>query len=128
MTDDELVAAFEATTLPADQFPHSAHVRVAWWYLRHGPLPEALGRFSSALRRFADAKGATGKYHETMTVAYMLVIAERVSDAPGLTWPEFSARNADLFERSSILARYYRPETLASERARKAFVMPDVTL
>ena len=125
MTDDELVAAFESTALPGDQFPHVAHVRVAWWYLHHGSLPEALARFSLSLRRFAEAKGATGKYHETMTVAYMLILAERVAAASDLAWPEFAAQHPDLFDRPSILERYYRPDTLASDRARQSFVMPD---
>ena len=126
MTDDELVAAFESTALPADQFTHTAHVRVAWWYLAHTSLPEALLRFSTALQRFADAKGATGKYHVTVTVAWMLIIADRLSAAPSLVWAEFAAANPDLFESPSVLGRFYRPETLTSDRARRGFVMPDV--
>jgi hypothetical protein len=41
MTDDELIAAFEAATLPAGAFPHREHVRAAWWYARRYPLHEA---------------------------------------------------------------------------------------
>jgi hypothetical protein len=127
MTDEELVAAFESAELPADQFTHAAHVRVAWWYLTHHSLPAALLRFATALLRFTAAKGATGKYHETITVAYMLILAERLADTRGLPWSEFAALNPDLFESPSVLGRYYRPETLASERARRSFVMPDVS-
>ena len=58
MTDDELIAAFETTELPAEQFSHEAHVLVAWWYLRTTALPEALKRSSTALRRFANSAGA----------------------------------------------------------------------
>jgi hypothetical protein len=126
MTDDELIAAFESTELPADQFSHGAHVRVAWWYLRTSPLPEALTRFSQALKRFAASKGAPGKYHETITVAYMLLIAERLDRAGQLTWPEFAAANPDLLTRHpSVLATYYSEAILASDRARQVFVMPD---
>ena len=126
MTDEQLVAAFEATELPGEQFTHSNHVRVAWWYLRHAPLPEALLRFSTALRRFAAAKGASGKYHETITVAYMLIIAGRVADHAPSSWDQFAAANPDLLTRTpSPLAVFYRDETLASERARRTFVMPD---
>ena len=125
MTDEQFVAAFESTDLPDDQFTHAGHVRVAWWYLLHSPLPEAIQRFADALRRFATSKGAAGKYHETITVAYMLIIAERLHDARALSWPEFAAANPDLFQRPSVLARYYREETLASDRARQGFVMPD---
>ena len=125
MTDEQFVAAFESTELPDDQFSHTGHVRVAWWYLLHASLPEAIQRFSQSLRRFAASKGATGKYHETITIAYMLIIAERLHDAGALSWPEFAAANPDLFNRPSVLSRYYRDETLASERARQGFVMPD---
>ena len=56
--DDEFVAAFEACTLLPAQFTHAAHVRAAWWYLQHYPLGEAMDRFRTALRRFADSLGA----------------------------------------------------------------------
>ena len=126
MTDEQLVAAFESTELPRDQFTHTNHVRVAWWYLRQASLPEALHRFSTALRRFAEAKGAPGKYHETITVAYMLIIAERLAGGPHWSWNQFAAENPDLLVRSpSPLAVFYTSETLISERARHTFVMPD---
>jgi hypothetical protein len=126
MTDAQLVAAFESTDLPAEQFTHTNHVRVAWWYLRQSSLPEALLRFSTALRRFAEAKGASGKYHETITVAYMLIIAERLAGERNGSWKQFAAENPDLLVRSpSPLAVFYSSETLTSERARRTFVMPD---
>jgi hypothetical protein len=125
MTDEQFVAAFESTELPDDQFSHAGHVRVAWWYLIHSPLPVAMQRFADALRRYATSKGAAGKYHETITVAYMLILAERLHDARALSWAEFAAANPDLFDRPTVLAKYYRDETLASDRARQGFVMPD---
>ena len=67
LTDDEFVQAFETASLPASEFNHAAHVRAGWWYLRHHPIGEAIDRFSRALRAFADANGASGKYHETVT-------------------------------------------------------------
>jgi hypothetical protein len=126
VTDEELVAGFEKAALGEGEFPHAAHVRVAWWYLRRHPLPEALGRFCNGLRRFAAAKGVPQRYHETMTVAYMLLIAERMDDGRDLPWPRFAERNGDLLVRSpSILDRYYTEAMLASARARRSFVMPD---
>lgn len=125
LTDEQLVDAFERTTLPANRFDHASHVRVAWWYLRHHALGAALDRFSTALRRFADAHGAAGKYHETMTVIYVLAIAERLFEAPDLGWPAFAGRYPELFERApTLVERYYTPAQLASVRARNGFVMP----
>jgi hypothetical protein len=125
LTDEALVCAFEDLSLSADRFDHAAHVRVGWWYLRHHPLGEAIDRFGRALRAFATAHGAPGKYHETMTVAWMLVIAERLAAVPDLDWPAFAARHPELFATPSLLARYYTADTLGSERARRSFVMPD---
>jgi hypothetical protein len=128
MTDEELIEAFEAGRPPEGGFHHEQHVRVAWWYLRGLPLPEALGRFCERLKHFADTQGASGLYHETITVAFVLVINERLDchgrDRP---WPAFAKANPDLLSwKPSILDRYYAAETLASPRARRVFVMPDL--
>ena len=125
MNDDELLAGFEAGTLPA--FHHHDHVRVAWLYLERYDTLTALGRFAEGLRHFAAAKGRPGLYHETVTWAYLLLIRERRAQAAGgETWEEFAARNGDLLAwEPSILSHYYRDETLASELARRVFVLPD---
>ena len=125
MDDEALVTAFETTELPAAAFTHGEHVRVAWHFLRTLPLADAIGRCSAGIRRFAAAKGAADKYHETVTVAFLLVIGERLDGARHLTWPEFARANPDLFGTPSVLSRYYSDELLRSERARRTFVMPD---
>jgi hypothetical protein len=126
MTDEELVAAFESAALPGDAFTHEAHVRVAWWYLRHASFSEALARFSIALRRFAAHLNASGKYHETITVAYMALVAERMENTPGTDWTAFREAHADLIaRRPSILSDYYSDATLQSSRARRTYVLPD---
>ena len=127
MEDEQLIAAFEAGRMPESGFRHSDHVRVAWSYLRMHGLSEALPRFSNALRAFAIAQGKPGLYHETITTAYVLLINERLDDrARELSWSEFAARNPDLFAwKPSILDRYYWPDTLKSDKARRTFVMPD---
>jgi len=127
MTDEELVDAFESASLSAADFPHRAHVRVAWWYVRRYPLHEAIGRFASGLQRFASTHGVPGLYHETITVAFLLVLADRLDDdTRRLAWDEFSTLHADLLAwKPSVLDRYYTEATLWSDRARRQFVMPD---
>jgi hypothetical protein len=125
--DARFLAAFRDGSLPAEEFPHREHVRMAWLYLERHSTPEALLHFSADLRRFAAVKGNAALYHETITWAYLLLIAERRAVAPtGEEYTAFAARNADLFGwKPSVLERYYRAETLASQRARQAFVLPD---
>jgi hypothetical protein len=127
MDDEALVAAFEAGHEPPGGLHHREHVRVAWYYLQRHALPDALVRFSAALRRFAVAQDKPGLYHETITTAYVLLINERL-DGPerDLTWDAFADGNPDLVSwKPSVLDRYYQPETLKSDRARRTFVLPD---
>ena len=125
MTDDELITALETGTLEPSLFTHEAHVRAAWHCLRQAPFPEALVRFSRALRQFATQQGQASKYHETITVAYAALIADRLHETPSLEWEGFAQRHADLLIRQpSLLTSYYTSETLASERARLTFVLP----
>lgn len=128
-TDDTLVRSFEAGEMPEGGFRHGDHVRVAWWYLLRYPLPQAMAIFSERLRHFAAARGRPEMYHETITVAYVLLISERLDGAgaaSALPWAAFAEQHADLLAwNPSILERYYRPETLWSDRARRTFVMPD---
>ena len=127
MDDENLVRLFESAEVPPGGFHHGDHVRVAWWYLRQYPLPEALARFGANLRRFALAQGKPELFHETITTAYLLIINERLDgDGRQRRWEEFAARNDDLMTwKPSILTRYYHDETLVSRRAKRSFVMPD---
>jgi len=127
ISDDALFEAFVSTALPAEQFRHEQHVRVAWLFVcRHG-MPAALGAFSEAIKRFAAAKGAHGLYHETITWAFLLIISERQVRTPGTIWPAFVGANPDLLAwQPSILERYYSKDLLMSDQARRSFVMPDL--
>jgi hypothetical protein len=127
LDDATFLERFEDGSLPASAFRHRDHVRVAWLYLKAEPPLAALSRFAGGLQHFAVAHGQAGLYHETITWAYLLLIRERMErEGAGATWDEFAERNPDLLTwKPSILDRYYRPETLGSEVARRVFVMPD---
>jgi hypothetical protein len=126
MNDRDFADAFERCTLPNGSFHHRDHVRMAWIYLRHLPLLDALARFTTSLRRFASANGHPEIYHATITWAYLLLTHERIERAPATDWESFASANPDLLTwRPSLLDRYYEPETLASDLARRVFVMPD---
>jgi hypothetical protein len=128
ITDEQLLEQFESASMPEDCFHHPEHVRTAFLYLCRFPMLEALQRFSAALRRFAVAKGKPDRYHETITWAYMFLVKQRM-ETSGQIWEEFASANADLFDwRNSLLKKYYREDTLSSEKARRQFVLPDKNL
>jgi hypothetical protein len=123
----ELLDRFVDTSLPADQFHHQQHVQVAWMFVRNYGMPDAIREFTNAIRRFAEAKGATGLYHQTITWAFLLLIADRQARNPADTWAQFETDNTDLLLwKPSILNRYYSKELLSSELARRTFLMPDL--
>lgn len=125
LTETELFARFVDTTLPAAEFHHEQHVHVAWMFVRRYGMPQALAEFTTAIKRFAAAKGAHSLYHETITWAFLLLIAERQARTPANTWEAFAAANRDLLSwKPSVLERYYAKDVLQSELARRVFVMP----
>jgi len=127
VTDAQFLERFEGQTLSEAEFRHSDHVRLAWLYLRNLALPEAISTFSSGLKQFATRFGKPDRYHETITLAYLLIINERMVRGPARsTWTDFATENADLFKwKGGILDAYYRPETLTSDLARRVFVFPE---
>lgn len=123
----EFLRRFESAEMTSEEFGHVEHVRMAWLYLRAHPLPAALARICAGIRHFADVHGASGLYHETVTVGYALLICSRLGDE-GESWDEFRRRNSELFEpRLGLLRRYYAEETLQSATAKRRFVWPDRT-
>jgi hypothetical protein len=126
LSEDELIDAFEACTLPATQFPHREHVRLAWAYLHRETLNGAIARFCGGLKAFAVSIDKAALYHETVSWAFMLIIQDRIARNPSSSWEEFAAANEDLLRNGrQLLERYYLPVTLDSALARATFIWPD---
>lgn len=143
MTDDEFLAAFERCSIARADWTHAAHVRMAWIYAARGScgaelfdrvrrgiqnLGAAFGLQQQARGapppREPDPRGLDG-YHETVTMAFVTVIAARVE--LGEDFPAFRDRNPDLFDRTlSALLRHYSPERLFSPGAKREFLEPDL--
>ncbi len=127
MTDAALLAAFESLALPPAEFHHREHLRVAFQILREtGDFAVAAQRFRTALVRFAEAAGASGKYHETLTWAYLALVHERMAAADYATSLDLLAAHPDLLDhKTGALARYYDVAAItASPLARRVFVLP----
>jgi hypothetical protein len=127
VTDRQFLERFEDQTLNEAEFRHGDHVRLAWLYLQRLPLSEAISVFSRGLKEFATRFGKPDRYHETITLAYLLLINERMARRPACSdWTDFATGNADLLTwKGGILDSYYRPETLSADLARRVFVFPE---
>jgi hypothetical protein len=126
LNNRRLIQQFECDLIPEDSFHHADHVRMAFAYLCEYSPPQALDKFSGALKRFAAARGKSRLYHETITHAYFFLIRERMARFPGSDWKNFSRQNPDLLVwKNGIFTRYYEEATLQSELARAVFLFPD---
>jgi hypothetical protein len=110
--------------LDAASFPHSEHVRMAFEMLRRYDFAESALHFSRSLRTMAKRAGKPQAFHQTVTIAFLSLIAERLESGPCEDFAAFAQDNPDLIDKGA-LARWYRPERLGSASARRTFLLPD---
>src|SRR5260370_14521800 len=80
LSDEDFIAAFEQGTL--DNFPHRSHVRMAWIYVRMLGLDMALERVCAGIKVFAARQRRSNLYHDTLTRAWVYIVAEVARDLP----------------------------------------------
>jgi len=126
MTDTQFARAFERGEIPPAEFSHRSHIRLAWVYLQESPsFDAALSRIRDGIRQFAAAAGKADKYHETITVAWMTLLAAagaRVGQT--ISFDELLRLSPELADKDLPL-RYYTRGRLFSDAARGAWVPPD---
>jgi hypothetical protein len=119
MTDAEFLRAFEDTTL--EPFHHRDHLRVTFLYLRQFGETETHARLGPAILRYAAARDASQKYHETITQAWICLVAAASGTADFDAMLEAHPQLLD----KNLLGRYYSQELLQSAEARERWVEPD---
>lgn len=122
-TFDELLREVMAD---AERFGHRQHVRLTWLAVRRHGAAAALDLIGEGILRTATKAGAPQKFHVTVTRAWVELVARHAEDdATETDFERFAARHPDLLDKD-LLARHYRPRTLASEHARTAWAEPDL--
>ncbi len=116
----ELCAALGRCELAS--FSHQDHVRVAWALLGQNGFADTVARLPKLLRKYATSKNVPECYHETITIAFIALIHERLHSSRSNSWTEFTNANHDLLEKN-FLSRYYEPEMLASSLSRRVFLL-----
>ena len=125
-SDEAFLRAFEDLSFPADLFHHREHIRVAWLYLKSSDASRAAERMAEGIRRFANHHGATQKYHHTITLAWMRLVAAALVETPeGYTFEQFMAAHKELCGKN-LLAKYFCSELLQTVTAREAWIEPDL--
>lgn len=129
---DEFAARFAACTLRRDEWTHAAHLVTGAWHVDRFGADEALIRLRSGISRlnesFGNTNTATDGYHETITAAYVLLIAQFLRDCEAGTPLKdrvVSLLSAPLAQKDALL-EFYSRDLLMSVRARAEWVEPDV--
>jgi len=105
------------------KFPHSEHLRFAYEMLARHSFAETVSLFSAGLKKLAAKSGRPELYHNTITIAFLSLVAERRAQSQARDWTAFIAENGDLLEKS-CLERWYERRRLTSDLARQNFVLP----
>ena len=128
---EELVARFLDRSLTHAEWTHQAHLAVGMWHVHRLGAEVALTRLRDRIRLLNDVHGTpnseTRGYHETITRAYVTVLAGFLDSSNGASLPE----TVTLFLGSpaaakDYLLRFYSRERLMSVEARAAWVDPDL--
>jgi hypothetical protein len=119
------LAAFARGELDAASFPHREHVRMAFEMLRRHDFVTTAQRYSQALRVMTSRAGRPQGFNQTLTIAFLSLISERLEGAAGCAdFAAFLAAQPQLLDKGALL-RWYSPERLASDSARRTFLLPD---
>ena len=126
LTDAEFIRAFEACELSNESFHHRDHIRLAWIYLQRYAELEAREHMAGAIRKFAAHHGKSDKYHETVTVAWLRLVANGIARMPpGSSFEQLTIAAPELLDKRTI-EKFYSRAALASESARAFWVEPDL--
>jgi hypothetical protein len=106
-------------------FSHREHLELTWTYLDRYPLERAYQAVAAAIRHLARMHGAPDRYHETITRAWVRLVAVHRSWQPGGSFDEFIAAYPRLLDRA-LLDHHYSKERLMAPAARGAWTEPDL--
>jgi hypothetical protein len=127
MTDREFARRFECGGIRNEDFHHREHLRVAWAYLQEAnTVDEACDRMRVAIRSFARSAGHPEKYHETMTLFWVRLLAD-VRQRIGVEreLEDVLPEHVFLLDKNAPLA-YYTRARLFGGGARLAWQTPDL--
>jgi hypothetical protein len=104
-------------------FAHADHVRVAFEMLRRHSFLSTARIYSRCIKKMVRSIDKPEAYNETITVAFLSIIAELLAANHYESFEAFAAAHPEVMQKS-VLTRWYSPEQLGSALARNTFVLP----
>ena len=126
-SDAEFAARFERCELPLGSFTHEAHLRLAWIHIARYGAAQAEANIIRLLLQYVKHVGAEDKFHQTVTVAAVRIVARCMAQSGTKQFDallqEFPALKTDF---NGLLQQHYSFDVFESERARTAYLPPDL--
>jgi hypothetical protein len=129
---DEAADRFASCRLSKREWTHEAHLAIGLWHVHRYGADEAVPRLRDGIRRLNDSHGtvnsSTGGYHETITRAYVVLLAQFDAACP----PDMPMEGrvvrllASPLSSRDALFRFYSREHLLRAVARAEWVEPDL--
>lgn len=103
--DREFRRAFEAREIPAHEFDHQAHIRLAYVYLCEHSMDGAHDRMKRALLAYLNHFGiGDTDYHETLTRSWIMAVRRFMARSDGAgSAAEFIECNSALLKRETMI-------------------------
>jgi len=127
----DLIARFQDATLPASEWTHQAHLVTGLWHVTLFNEVDALNHMRGGILRLNTAHGTpntdTRGYHETITRAYLVLLAGFVRDHADVHGAALARTllSSPLAQREALF-KYYSKDLLMSVAARRDWVEPDL--
>ena len=133
-TESEIVSIvrrFETGTISRDEWRHAEHLTVALYYILHSEsLSDATNKMRSGIFNLLTSFGVDLSkempYHETLTGFWMRAVYEFTENKNDVSAVELINGAIKSLGDKDLPLKFYRRELLFSERARAAFVEPDL--
>jgi hypothetical protein len=133
MTDiEELARRFAARALRRDEWTHAVHLAIGCWFVTRYGADGAIERLRTGICRLNETHGTinspTSGYHETITRAYVRILADFLAACPPETTLQdrIAAVTTGPLAQKDLLSAYYSRDRLMSPRARLEWIEPDL--
>src|SRR6202050_5171046 len=124
MPDSEFLSVFERGGFPGNAFPHRAHLRMAWLYVTTFGPEQAIPKAADGIRNLAKHSGLPTLYHDTITRAWVYVVAAAIGHSSSTTFTQFIDDHPRLLDKH-LLLDHSTKGVLPRPEARAAWVAPD---
>ncbi|WP_020567556.1 hypothetical protein [Neolewinella persica] len=126
-SDAEFSSEFESCRLPPELFTHEAHLRLGWIHLKEQGGEAAVEIVRKQIANYVVHLGASDKFNVTLTVAAVKTVQHFWQKSTSDNFVDFMLEFPRLkYNFKELISAHYGFDIYNSQRAKKAFLAPDL--